>query len=70
MKSSDRGELEITSINEKYLKEGRLRVKLLGRGFAWFDAGTHGSFLEAGAIQGIAMRDWEEALKDFVKKIA
>jgi len=45
---SDRGELEITSVNEVYLKQGKLRVKLLGRGFAWFDAGTHDSFLEAG----------------------
>jgi len=33
---------------EEYLKVGRLKVKLLGRGFAWFDAGTHDSFLEAG----------------------
>lgn len=45
---SDRGELEITSVNESYLKSGKLKVKLLGRGFAWFDAGTHDSFLEAG----------------------
>ncbi len=48
IKPSDRGELEITSVNEEYLKQGRLKVKLLGRGFAWFDAGTHDSFLEAG----------------------
>ncbi|MEM1668689.1 MAG: sugar phosphate nucleotidyltransferase, partial [Thermofilaceae archaeon] len=45
---SHRGELEITSVLEEYLKEQTLRVKLLGRGFAWFDAGTHESFLEAG----------------------
>ncbi len=44
---SDRGELEITSVNQLYLKEGRLKVKILGRGFAWFDAGTHEAFIES-----------------------
>lgn len=44
---SGRGELEITSVNEQYLLKGKLNVKPLGRGFAWFDAGTHDSFLES-----------------------
>jgi glucose-1-phosphate thymidylyltransferase len=44
---SARGEYEITALNELYLVEGRLGVECLGRGFAWFDAGTHASLLEA-----------------------
>ncbi|MBO5803346.1 MAG: hypothetical protein J6R64_06355, partial [Lentisphaeria bacterium] len=45
---SVRGELEITSLNESYLKEKRLRAQILGRGFAWRDAGTIDSLLDAG----------------------
>ncbi len=45
---SDRGEYEITDVNAAYLAKGSLRVERLGRGYAWFDAGTHDSLLQAG----------------------
>lgn len=47
VRPSDRGELEITSVNNTYLKRGDLNVSVMSRGMAWLDAGTHASLLEA-----------------------
>ena len=67
LKPSPRGEYEITDVNRVYLEQGRLNVKLLGRGFAWLDTGTHDSLLEAAnyvrtvqACQGLRVACVEE----------
>ncbi len=61
VKPSDRGELEITSLNNIFLEKGALDVKLLGRGFAWLDTGTMDSLLEAG--QFVQMLEKRQSIK-------
>jgi glucose-1-phosphate thymidylyltransferase len=77
IKPSDRGELEITSVNQEYLNRKELKVELMGRGYAWLDTGTHESLLDAGSFietietrQGLKVACLEEIayMKGFVSE--
>lgn len=61
LKPSERGELEITDLNRRYLENGNLHAEVMGRGFAWFDAGTHQSLLDAS--QFVATLEGRQGIK-------
>ncbi|WP_372922672.1 sugar nucleotidyltransferase, partial [Roseovarius sp.] len=61
IRPSERGELEITAVNQAYLEQGNLTVQVLKRGYAWLDTGTHDSLLDAG--QYIATLEHRQGLK-------
>jgi len=61
LKPSDRGEMEITSVNQEYLKNSQLKVKLLGRGHTWLDTGTHDSLVDASLF--MRMMEQRQGLK-------
>ena len=69
LKPSPRGEIEITDINKRYLDEGSLQVKVLGRGVAWLDAGTHESLLQASLFVQ-AVEDRQGMMISCVEEIA
>lgn len=77
VKPSDRGELEISTLNEMYMQDGSLKAHVMGRGYAWFDAGTHDSLLDAAHFvrtlekrQGVRIACLEEIayFKGFIDK--
>jgi glucose-1-phosphate thymidylyltransferase len=61
LKPSSRGELEITDLNRRYLENGTLHAEIMGRGFAWFDTGTHQSLLDAS--QFVATLEGRQGIK-------